>query len=477
MDRRHFLATGLALPAALRGVANAPAHRPSAQPDPFDDLANRVRSLMAEHRIPGAALGVIKNGTLRTQGFGVTSLEDPRPVTSETVFELASLSKTVTATAVMTLVEQGRLDLDAPVRRYLPDFAVQDPVTSAEVTVRHLLTHTPGWEARYDVGEGPDALARWVPTMGDLEQIAPPGRVWSYNNPAYGLAGRLVEVATGTEFRDALDTLVFTPVGLERASTRLEEIVTWPVALGHRPGAGGEPEVVRPYSMGSSIPAGGVNMSLDGLMNYLAFHLGEHDGEGPGALGRQGREAMRIPQLRKEPTTEQMGLGFHLRTLDGVLTAAHGGTAGAGHRCHIQLVPERRLAFAILTNHTEGWRLLQAVERATLDAYERLSLAPGQAICGYRGHTETLDHVTPLARQPSPDEYVGSYRIGRGRSREVRAAPDGGLLVGDPAGPVLFYGEDVAFHTQGDRINCDFIREAGEVRWMRVAGQVARREG
>jgi len=235
--------------------------------------------------------------------------------------------------------------------------------------------------------------------------------------------------------------------------------------------------VVRPYSMGSSIPAGGVNMSLASLMSYLAFHLGEHDGDGGAILSRRGREAMRVPELRKEPTTEHMGLGFHLRTLDGVLTAAHGGTAGAGHRCHMQLVLERRLGFALLTNHTEGWRLLQAVERATLDAYEGLSLAPGQAICGYRGHTETLDHVTPLARQPAAAPYVGTYRVGRGRWREVRAAPDGGLLVGDSAAPVLFYGEDVAFFSEGDRINCDFIREAGEVRWMRVGGQVGRREG
>ena len=119
-----------------------------------------------------------------------------------------------------------------------------------------------------------------------------------------------------------------------------------------------------------------------------------------------------------------------------MLTAAHGGTTGAGHRCHLQFVPERRLGFAILTNHTEGWRLLQAVERATLAAYEELALAPNQPICGYRGHTETLDHVTALAGQPPPAEYVGRYRRGRQRVTEVRAAPDGGLLVGDGSEPV-----------------------------------------
>jgi len=141
----------------------------------------------------------------------------------------------------------------------------------------------------------------------------------------------------------------------------------------------------------------------------------------------------------------------------------------------MQLVPDRRLGFAILTNHTEGWRLLQTVERATLAAFEGLALAPNQVVCGYRGHTETLDHVAPLSAQPSPEAYVGTYRGGRNRVAEVRPAPGGGLLVGDPDVPVLFYGRDVAFTSRGDRINVDFIRDGGQVRWMRVAGQIARK--
>ena len=431
---------------------------------------------MLEHGIPGAAFGVIKDGEIQTRALGVTNVEDPRPVTTDTIFELASLSKTVTATAAMTLVQQGELDLDAPVRRYVPTFRVQDEVVGASVTLRDLLTHSPGWEARYSVEEGEGALGRWVETTGDLIQLAPSGRVWSYNNSAFGLTGRLVEIATGMDFRDALEELVFAPLGLDHASAHIEEIITWPVAVGHRPGRDGEVEVVRPYSMGSSIPAGGVNMSLASLMNFIAFHLGEHDGVSENVLTRATREAMLVPQLEKEPTSEHMGLGFHLRSLNGVLTAAHGGTTGAGHRCHLQFVPERRLGFAILTNHTEGWRLLQAVERATLAAYEELALAPNQPICGYRGHTETLDHVTALAGQPPPAEYVGRYRRGRQRVTEVRAAPDGGLLVGDGSEPVLFYGPDVAYQTGGDRTNCEFIRDRGEVRWMRLRGQIARKE-
>jgi CubicO group peptidase (beta-lactamase class C family) len=477
MKRRHFLAASLALPAALRTTLHPTTNPRSARVhEPFEDLVRLAEERMRQHGIPGAALGVIKDGATQMRALGVTSVEDPRPVTPDTVFELASLSKTVTASAVMALVQQGKLDLDAPVRRWIPTFRVQDEAASASITLRHLLTHSSGFEPRYTVEQGDGALARWVPKMGDLIQLAPPGKVWSYSNPGFGLAGRLVEIATEKDFRDALRELVFTPIGLDRATAQVEEVLTWPVAVGHQPGRDGAAQVVRPYSMGSSIPAGGVNMSLASLMKYIAFHLGEHDGGASGALTRQTREAMREPQLGKDPTGEQMGIGFHLRTLGGVRTAAHGGTAGAGHRCHLQIVPARRMGLAILTNHTEGWRLLQVVERAALEAYEGLKLEPNQPICGYRGHTETLDHVTALATQPNPAEYVGRYRRGAGGLTEVRAAPGGGLLVGNGISPALFYGPDVAFQSVGDRINHDFIRESGQVRWMRVAGQIARKE-
>jgi CubicO group peptidase (beta-lactamase class C family) len=479
MNRRSFLAAGLALPTTLHPF-RIPSQQNGNGNSPFEELARLVEERMREHDIPGAAFGVIKNGQFEMRAFGVTSVEDPRPVTTDTVFELASLSKTVTASAAMRLVEQGKLDLDAPVRRYVSGFRVQDEHTSAATTLRNLLTHSPGWEANYTVDDlGKESLGRWVTTMGQMMQLAPPGKIWSYNNPAFGLMGHVIELLTHMDIRDAFHELVFAPIGLERASAHITEVITWPLTVGHRPGRNGAAEVLRPYSMGSSIPAGGVHMSLASLMKYASFHLSEHDGASGAALGRRTRESMRIAQLQKEPTGEQMGLGWHLRTLNGVLTAAHGGTAGAGHRCHLQIVPDRRLGFAILTNHTEGWRLLQAVERATLKAYEGLALAPNQPICGYRGHTETLDHVTALASQPSAAEYVGRYRRGRGNPIEVQSG-DSGLIVreGQTIQPILFYGPDLAFGGDGPNkgINHEFVRDSGRVVWMRVAGQIARKE-
>src|SRR5207248_6410390 len=114
----------------------------------FDALANLVQEKMREYRIPGVALGVFDGRMTTVRGFGVTSVEDPLPITDHTVFPIASISKTFAATTMMRLVEQGKVDLRAPVRTYLPDFRVQDEAVSRDVTVWNLLTHTPGWEGQ-----------------------------------------------------------------------------------------------------------------------------------------------------------------------------------------------------------------------------------------------------------------------------------------------------------------------------------------
>ena len=103
---------------------------------------------MAEYGVPGVAFGVLKGGRITVRGFGITNADNSQPMTPETMFPIASISKTVTATAIMRLVEQGKLELAAPVRRYLPEFAVADPAATRDVAIWHLLTHTPGLEGQ-----------------------------------------------------------------------------------------------------------------------------------------------------------------------------------------------------------------------------------------------------------------------------------------------------------------------------------------
>ena len=459
MDRRRFLALSSSLPlAAARLDARVPEAAVAAQAADarFEDIATLVREQMRAYRVPGVGLGVVADGVTTLRGFGVTSLDDPRPVTEDTLFTIASISKTITATAVMKLVEARRVDLGAPLREYVREFRVLDEATSNEVSLWHCLTHTPGWEGQLSTEDrGIDALAHFAGTiMPTLPQIAPLGRVWSYNNAGFALAGRVIEQVSGKGIHDALRDLVFAPLGLTRTFTRLTDAMTYRYTLGHRD-RGDADEVIRPFQTTSSTTAGGALTTIADIMRYARFHLGDgRTPEGAPFMSRENLALMQTPQFVKAGTTDQMGVGWHVRTLGGERTFAHGGTLN-GHCLLLQLVPSRRLAFCVFTNHVEGWRLVQDVEAAILKAYAGLALAPGQTIA-HRGVNEAMSfHARPLATQPAVDEYIGTYARPPVGTVQVRRG-GAGLIVaaggGQADAPITFYGPDVAYATAGQYI-------------------------
>jgi CubicO group peptidase (beta-lactamase class C family) len=490
MKRRHFLGlAGLAALGSGRKLSATSLARLPAQEDArADDIARLIEVMMAEHRIPGVAFGLLKNDEIHLQGFGITNLDNPQPVSPDTVFPIASISKTVVATAMLRLVEGGQVDLEAPVRTYLPSFRVRSESATRSVRIWHLLTHTPGWEGQLSTPDrGPETLANFVAGFPDLEELAAPGRVWSYNNAGFGVAGRVIEVVTGETIGEALRQLVFEPVGLTHAFTRTGTAMTHRFAAPHRQ-ENGDTVVIRPFRLPANVAAGGAAMSVASLMAYARFHLGDGTVHGTRVLERASLELMREPRLTKNATTDRMGIGWHLRTVGGVSTASHGGTL-SGHCLHVQLVPERRLAFAILTNHRQGWRLIQTVERAILDTYEGLALAPGQATGGNRGGNEDMTvHAQALEVQPSPDEYVGTYHRPPNGTAEV-SVTDGHLVIrGGGAGgtevPLVFWGPDLTYTAPARASRYPYVgmpiefirREDGAVRWVRINGRIAARQ-
>src|SRR4051794_37624960 len=222
-------------------VIAALASRSVAQPstsgsDPrFEALATLTEAKMKEYGVPGVALGILQNGVPMVRGLGVTNVDDPLPVTAHTVFPIASISKTFAATMAMRLVERGALDLASPVRRYLPDFRVEDEAASRDATVLDLLTHAGGWEGQISGPDrGEDTLRTFVTTLmpGNM-QVAPPRAAWSYNNAGFSTLGRVIEVVTGTSINAAVRNLVFTPLGLEHAGTTAAEFIVNRFAAGH----------------------------------------------------------------------------------------------------------------------------------------------------------------------------------------------------------------------------------------------------
>jgi CubicO group peptidase (beta-lactamase class C family) len=458
--------------------------RAQARPDPrFDALASLVESKMKEYGVPGVALGVLRDGEVSIRGLGITNVEDPLPITPHTVFPIASISKTFAATAIMRLVEQGKIDLKAPVRRYLPDFRVRDETVSRDVTVWHLLTHLGGWEGQVSGPDhGPESLKDFVasPTVTDLMQVAPPGAAWSYNNAGFSIAGRVIEAVTGTSINRAIRDLVFQPLGLEHAGTTAGDFIVQRFAAGHLT-RNGTSVLQRPFAPSSSVTAGGVGLCITDLLTYARFHLGDGtSAKGERILTRTTLEEMRRAQARKQSTVDDIGIAWHLRSVGGLRTASHGGTL-AGHILLLELVPERNFAIAILTNANVGWRLIQDVEREALKSYLGVSYAPNQAIA-HRGLQETLPWARPLDRQPDFGPYVGSYA--RPTSSVVVHVENGKLFLQErgsagPVGadlPVAFFGPDQAVVTEGPRRDetIEFVRDAGNaVRWVRVVGRVA----
>lgn len=143
-----------------------------------DTLTAAVADLARLQEVPGVAVGVYVDGVEHFAYHGVTSVENPLPVDERTFFQFGSTGKTYTATAIMRLVERGEVALDAPVRRYLPEFLLSDPDVAERVTVLHLLNHTAESEGDMmdDTGAGDDALAQYVRRMQRLRQVSPLGR-------------------------------------------------------------------------------------------------------------------------------------------------------------------------------------------------------------------------------------------------------------------------------------------------------------
>jgi CubicO group peptidase (beta-lactamase class C family) len=256
--------------------------------------------------------------------------------------------QTVAATAIMRLVQDGKVSVEAPVRKYLPDFVVKDETAAASVTVAHLLSHTPGWEGQLSTDDrGAETLARFTSGLRDLPQMAAPGAVWSYNNAGFGVAGRIIEVVTGKTIHDALRDLVFAPIGLPHAFTRTGTAMTYRFAVGHRQQKSGQTEVIRPFELPVNVTAGGGAMSIASLLQYAGFHLSGKTDAGQPLLSAAAADA---DDLRHENAT----------TDDGPRPAFAAARSGSHYRARRNwrgplsarsARAQGNLAFGILTNH------------------------------------------------------------------------------------------------------------------------------
>jgi CubicO group peptidase (beta-lactamase class C family) len=330
---------------------------------PIEDLLDaahwrhRLEVLAERHGVPGAALGILRLGEdggadeLVEAAYGVLNVDTGVAATTDSVFQIGSISKVWTATVVQQLADEGKLELDAPIVKVLPDLVMSDPEATAKVTMRHLLTHTSGIDGDVftDTGRGHDCIERYVAGLSDVAQIYPPGATWSYCNTGFVVAGRVIEKLTGGTWDAAIRDRIIIPLGLRRTGTLPEEALLHRAATGHTAGRA-TPVWTLPRSIG---PAGLIHSTAAELLGFARLHLtGGLAPDRTRVLSEPGAAAMAAHQTdvpAEYHGADSWGLGWMRSDWDGRRLLGHnGGTIG--QTAFLRVLPEQALAVALLTN-------------------------------------------------------------------------------------------------------------------------------
>lgn len=307
-----------------------------------------LSELIAKYDVPGAQVAVLADGEIRDEAAGLLSLRTQVEVTTGSVFKIGSITKIWTATLIQQLVSDGLLDLDRPVRDYVPGFRLNGPEATARLTARHLLTHTGGIDGNHftDTGLNDDAIEKFVATLADADHLFAPGTVFSYSNSGYVVLGRLLEILRGKPFNQVLREHLVTPWGLSAVATDAYEAILHRAAVGHVE-SGGKLTPTRNWAIRYfSTPSGShLAVSARDLLEFARLHLVDLTLAG-----------LREPQLESVPDFGGVvgwGLGWMLYR-DGVV--GHTGVS-KGQKAFLRVVPSAGVAMGVLTNSVSGDQL------------------------------------------------------------------------------------------------------------------------
>jgi CubicO group peptidase (beta-lactamase class C family) len=385
ISRRQGLATlGLGLMSnVFVGVPGSQSKPTRPAPSPWAWYDAYLEQARADWRAPGLAIAIVQDGvTTYSKGFGLANVERGTPVNADTLFGIGSTSKAFTAAGIAMLVDQGKLDWDAPVRRYLPGFQIGHGDDYASVSLRDMMSHRTGL-ARHDLlwyNNKDLTRAKLMEHVRYLDTYAPLRSDYQYNNLMVMLAGHAMEQMAGTSWEAFTKSSILQPLAMVRSGVSLEDMSRDANhANGHRLRDG-----VTPYSIPLRPedpigPAGGVNTSANELAKWVALQLGRGSLGGVRLYSPAQSNAMWEPLVLAGgvPSSPELsrgyyGLGWRVDTYRGMTRVAHGGNLN-GFASRVSLFPEKKLGIAAITNL--GASPLPG--HVTLDMVDRLlGLAP-----------------------------------------------------------------------------------------------------
>ncbi|HEX9028637.1 MAG TPA: serine hydrolase domain-containing protein [Anaerolineales bacterium] len=321
----------------------------------IDKYRSLIPQVMREQRIPGMAVAIVDDAqVLWAEGFGYTDWDRAQPVTVDTPFSIQSMSKSFTAAAVMLAVQEGLVDLDTPVREYLPDFHVNSIFEARpqdKITLRHLLSHTAGFTHDAPVGNNndvnPGAWHDHIASISDTWLLFPVGTRYNYSNNGIDLAAYIIEARAGVPFQQYVKTHLLEPLGMTHSTFDIDAIRALPgQAIGH--------SLAPDIPLVQMMPSGGMYTSAGDMARYLLFYLN---------LGKAGEKQVLREDLLKTmyeghfPASAGQGYGLGLgysraRDASSTLQIEHGG-GGFGFLSDMAWYPQIKFGVVWLSNSGE----------------------------------------------------------------------------------------------------------------------------
>jgi CubicO group peptidase (beta-lactamase class C family) len=475
---------------------------PLAAQDAPPDLDRYVARVMTTFTVPGLSVAIVKDGRLvMAKGYGVRRLGDPAPVDEHTRFGIASNTKLFTATALELLVEEGKVEWDAPVVRYLPWFAMSDPYVTHELTVRDLLVHRSG------LGLGAGDLLWWPPSTYNRDEIARRLRyiplstsfrsAYAYDNVLYLVAGRVIEAVSGQSWEDFVRNRILRKVGMTDSNVLHSGAgKTGNMATTHAE-VEGTVRPVAPFLSDNTNPAGGIMSGAADMAKWMMVQLdsGRVTGGGrlfePRAVIQLWRDVTAVPinpapegapHLR--PTMAGYALGINVRDYRGRRLLQHTGGL-PGYVSKVAMIPELRLGVVVLTNQESG-AAFESIVYHVLDHYLGAE-APDYPAVFERMVKKNLDEVRAMegkaaaARDSTSgpslplERYAGSYRDPwYGDVKVAREGP--GLVIRFTRSPslvgdLIHWQHDSFFARWRDR---ELRADAYATFWLNHDGSIAR---
>ncbi len=359
MRRRHFV-TGAAALAAAPAIAltdrTATAVAQQGGGSSLAGIGERLSGLIPElaGRLgsPGYVAGIYQDGSEWMYAHGVRNLNTGDPMTTDTAWLLGSITKVLTTTLLLKYVEAGRVDLDAPITRYLPNFRLAGKGAAERIRVMQLVNHTNGIDADTLMPArefGPNAVQSYIDALARTGTLFAPNELLHYTNPGFTIAGRIIETLSGKSFNRTLEEEIFAPIGMDRSVTSATQAILHRTALGAYPGTGGEMEAAGLFMLPvSAAPAGATPIVTVGdLIAFARTHLA--DGVAPNGkrlLSAELCRAMRTSTFDlKTPNAPPVGLGWFLPPIGGTTAWWHGGGSPGG-TAGLTVFPEYDLAIA-----------------------------------------------------------------------------------------------------------------------------------